>query len=550
MLPRPFFVTLALMGLIASSWNARAAVYDVGPGKPVTSLFGVPWKSLQPGDIVNIYPRPGGYKEKIQISASGTTTQHIVVRGIPDPTSGALPILDANGAVEDPTIDWRNPVFSNLGMITVTPRKSSYLYGQPGVSFVDIETLDIRNALYTTDGSITYTDQTGKVRPYDSFSCGIYVEWALDLALRGCEISNCGNGLFANSKNGAVQSSARLLIEKNYFHDNSLPYTTDPSTGAVVSNGYHEHHIYVESVGVTIQGNKFGRLRPGAHGVAIKDRSSGEVIRYNEFDMNEESNVLALLDPQGGSGYIEQQPHYQDSYVYGNQITVENYASDATLFWWGAYNGGSSYGTLHRGTLYFYQNTVVIHHPKAVLFFLPSTTYTGSLPTYENVDCRNNIFYVDPAGQGSVYTALTWFTGGATNGGGDINLGTNWLSPGTLKESPGHAYGGALNGLGNLIVGDSSKLNDPHFVNLSSHDYHATSLANSIDVSGPLAAATLPTNDVTREYFAPQSLIPRVTQGARADLGAVESGGTGTPTPTPSPTPTSTPSPSPTGGSP
>ena len=510
-----------------------ATTYNVGPGKALTSLFDVPWKTLQPGDTVNIYPKAGGYHEKIQVSASGTAAQHIIIRGMPDPVTGALPILDANGAVEDPTTDWRAPILSSYGMITVSPRKSVYVYGQPGVSFVDIETLDIRNAYYTADNSITYTDQTGTVRKWDGFACGVYVEWALDFTLRGCEISNCGNGFFANSKNGSAQSSARLLIEKNYFHDNSLPPTVDPVTGEVLSNGYHEHHIYTECAGITIQFNKFGRLHPGAHGCAIKDRSSGEVIRYNEFDMLEQSNVLALLDPQGGAGYIEQQPRYLDSYVYGNLVTIENYASDTDLFWWGAYNSTSQYPALHRGTLYFYQNTVVVHHGKVGLFFLPSTSYTGSSPTLENVDCRNNIFYVDSTFQSSPYNALHWFTGGATNGGGDINLGVNWVSPGVVKDLPFHAYGGALNGVANLITGDAGSNNDPHFVDMIAHDYRAMAVANTIDAAGPLAPAALPAYDDTMEYVAPQGSKMRVLQGARNDLGALESGGNAVPSPSP-----------------
>ncbi len=522
-------ILLSLFGLTTGS----AAVYEVGPGKGLSSLFGVPWKSLQPGDVVNIYPKPGGYKEKIQISASGTAAQHIVIRGIPDPTTGALPVLEANGAVEDPSTDWRSPVLSNFGMITVSPRKAGYVYGTTHVSFVDLENLEIRDCIYTTDKSITYTDQFGQVRGYDGFSCGIYIEWARDFAVRGCEIHHCGNGLFANSKNGAAQSSARLLIEKNYFHDNSLKATVDPVTGATISNGYHEHHIYTESVGVTIQYNKFGPLLPDAHGVAIKDRSSGEVIRYNEFDMTEESNVLALLDPQGGSGYIELQPDYRDSYVYGNLITIENYTSGISLFWWGSYNGPSSYAAEHRGTLYFYHNTVVIHHDRATLFFLPSTDYVGSAVVQEVVDCRNNIFYVDQAGQTSPYTALNWFTGGATNGGGAINLGANWVSPGTQKDAPFHGYGGALNGVANLIVGDAGGVNSAHFVDLNGHDYHAANGANTVDAGGPLASAALPTYDDIFEYVAPRSFKPRTQVGSRMDLGAVETGGTGTPTPTP-----------------
>lgn len=526
-------VAVFVLAFLFSLTRGSAAVYEVGPGKALTSLFAVPWKSLQPGDVVNIYPKPGGYKEKIQVSESGTAAQHIVIRGVPDPVTGSLPVLEANGAVEDPSTDWRSPVLSDFGMITVSPRKSNYVYGTTHVSFVDIENLEIRNCIYTTDKSIAYTDQFGQVRGYDGFSCGIYIEWARDFTVRGCEIHHCGNGLFANSKNGSAQSSARLLIEKNYFHDNSLKATVDPVTGATISNGYHEHHIYTESVGVTIQFNKFGPLLPDAHGVAIKDRSSGEVIRYNEFDMTEESNVLALLDPQGGSGFIELQPDYRDSYVYGNLITIENYASGISLFWWGSYNGASSYAAEHRGTLYFYNNTVVIHHSRATLFFLPSTDYVGNAAVQEVVDCRNNIFYVDPAGQTNVYDALCWFTGGATNGGGAINLGANWVSPGTQKDAPFHGYGGALNGVANLIVGDVGGANDPHFVDLSGHDYHATKSANTVDAGGPLAAAVLPAYDDVLEYLAPQNSTPRLQVGGKMDLGALESGGAGIPTPTP-----------------
>jgi len=285
--------------------SAMSASYDVGPGQPLAALRDVPWGALQPGDFVNIHYKSGGYHEKIQISASGSAAAHIVIRGIPDPVTGALPVIDGKDAVEDPSIDYRTPQFAAWGVIVVSPRKSGYVYGAYHVSFVDIETLDIRNATYTGDGSITFTDQFGVVKGYGGFACGIYIEWAHDLAVRGCEISNCGNGIFANSKNQEAQSSQRLLIEKNYFHDNSNPPIPDPNNpdGLPISNGFGEHHIYVESAGSIIQYNRFGKLRPDARGTAIKDRSSGQIIRYNEFDMDGESNVLALMDPQGGNRF-------------------------------------------------------------------------------------------------------------------------------------------------------------------------------------------------------------------------------------------------------
>lgn len=520
---------LALLCCITSL--VQGATYDVGPGKARTLLREVPWATLQPGDVVNIHSKPGGYHEKIQISASGTAGARIVIRGIPDPVTGALPIIDGKDAVEDPSIDWRSNVFSDLGLIVVSPRKTGYVYGSYHVSFVDIETLDIRNALYTTDNSTTYTDQLGTVRGYDNFSCGIYIEWAHDLAVRGCEISNCGNGLFANSKNGTAQSSARLLIEKNYFHDNSLPVTMDPNNPAVVlNNGYHDHHCYTESVGVIYQYNRFGPLRPGAHGVAIKDRSSGQVIRYNEFDMTEQSNVLNLADPQGGSGLIDVQPDYLDSFVYGNLITIRDYASSMSVIFFGAFNGPNFYAAQHRGTLHFYHNTIVSHHKAVALFFLPDQTYAGTNQTFETVDCRNNIFYSDTALQNNIYNAVHFFTGGSNSlGGGDILLGKNWISPGWLKDSPGHGYSGRLLGTTNLIVGDVNGANNPGFADMAGQDYHLLTGANALDAAGPLAAPALPANDVTQQYAPPQSFVARVTLGAAPDLGALESSGAAPP---------------------
>lgn len=492
----------------------------------------MPWASLQPGDVVNIHFKPGGYKEKFQISASGTANARIVIRGIPDPATGALPIIDGNGAVEDPAYDPRHPKFTEWSLILVSPRSTGYVYGTTHVSFVDLETLDLRNATYSGDGSVTYTDKAGTVRGYGAFASAIYIEWARDFTVRGCEISNCSMGLFANSKNGAAQSSERLLIERNYFHDNSNPYIANPANpgGVPLSNGFGEHHCYTESLGVIYQYNRFGRHRPGAHGVAIKDRSSGQIIRYNEFDMTEQSNVLNLADPQGGSGLIDAQPDYRDSYVYGNLFTVQPYAGSMSMIFWGAFNSPNSYAQQHRGTLHFYHNTIVNHHEGLGLFHMPDGTYAGTNRTHESVDCRNNIFFTDTALQNNIYDAMYFTTGGSNSlGGGDIVLGKNWISPNWRKESPGHPWTGQLLGTANLIVGNGTGANTPGFADLAAKDYRLLTGANSLDAAGPLASAALPANDVTQQYAAPQTFAARVTLGAAPDLGALESSGAAPP---------------------
>lgn len=507
---------LLSLALLAAS-AARATTYDVGPAAgQLLHLSDVPWKNLQPGDTVNINPKPGGYHEIIQISSTGTAALPILIRGIPDPVTHALPVIDGDGAVMDPHVDFRNSVFESLGVILVTPRATGYLYGKTFPAYLTIESLDIRNALYDPTGVRHFTDQHGATRIFDHFACGIYVEFAQHLTIRGCEISFNGNGIFANSKNGAAQSSADLLIEKNYLHDNGQP------TIAGVTNGYAEHNIYVESVGAVYQFNRFGPLRAGCHGCMIKDRSSGTVIRYNDVVSTEASEMFAILDPQGGSGYVDAQPDYRDAYVYGNTITLLNSGfGGAGIVWFAACNGVKFYPTQHRGTLYFYHNTVVNHQPGTAGFFLTDPTYAGTPNIAEKVDARNNVFFTDTAIQSNVYQAFHFATVSAVT---TMDFGVNWVSPGTQTNWYGHTSGTIFNGWSNLIVGDFLGKNNPGFASMAALNYHFIGGSDALDASGPLAAPALAKGyDITQEYLAPQSSAARALIGAQPDLGAYES---------------------------
>jgi len=541
---------------LAAGLISRAAIYDVGPASALTKLSEVAWGALKPGDIVNIYPTPGGYHEIIQVSAAGTAAQPIIIRGIPDPVTGALPVIDGKNAVMDPRVDFRStgtnraglPIsdFEQWGVLLVTPRKTGYVYGTTFPEYITIESLNIQGALYDPTGAISFTDQRGAKRIYDPFACGIYIEFARHLTIRGCEISFNGNGIFANSKNGAAQSSVDLLIEKNYIHDNGQPIINNQtaSNGLVYwSNGYHEHNIYVESVGAVYQYNRFGPLRPGCFGTMIKDRSSGTLIRYNEVTSTAASNIFAILDPQGGTGYIDVQPNYRDVFVYGNVITLQPSAVGCTaLIWFGAFNGAAYYSQLHRGVLHFYQNTVVSHQGTIGAFDLTSPEYSGGPSILESVDCRNNIFYTDSSFQ-SFYSAFHFVVGGGVTA---VNLGVNWVSPGSRPDWGGHPFAGTVNGMSNLIVGNAAGQNDPGFVDLTGGDYHLTSAADSIDTAGLLDTATLNGGYTpTDQYVAPQTHAPRTTLGAAADLGAFESAAvySGNPPPPVTPPPVTPPPP-------
>src|SRR5262245_18876934 len=72
-------ILLCTLALLAVA-SAGGAVYNVGPAAgQIPSLSGVPWGTLQPGDIVNINVKPGGYHEIIQISAAGTAAAPILI---------------------------------------------------------------------------------------------------------------------------------------------------------------------------------------------------------------------------------------------------------------------------------------------------------------------------------------------------------------------------------------------------------------------------------------------------------------------------------------
>ncbi|MCX6381943.1 MAG: Ig-like domain repeat protein [Armatimonadetes bacterium] len=509
------FVVICFL-LIATLGVSHAAIYNVGTAVGyLAKLSDVPWGTLKPGDLVNIHYKAGGYHEIIHISQAGTQTLPIVIRGIPDPTTGALPILDGKDAIMDPHVDFRSPVFENFGVIIVSARKKNYVYGQTFPSWINIESLNIKNALYKADSSITFTDVHGKKRIFDPFGCGIYIEFAQHLTIRGCEISFNGNGIFANSKNQSAQNSADLLIEKNYIHDNGQPSIPG------LSNGYHEHNIYIESDGAVYQYNRFGPLRAGCHGTMIKDRSAGTIIRYNEVVSTECSNIFAILDPQGGSNFLELKSYYPDAYVYGNVITMKaSSANQSSIVWFGAYNGVSYYPIEHRGTLYFYNNTVVNHQKGSVAFELTDLPYTPTPNIYEKVDCRNNIFFTDTAVNAHPYQAFKIVITGAN---GTVDMGQNWISPKTTKLWLGHEGGSVVNGWANQLVGDVNGANNPGFVDLVGGNYLLTPGANSVDAGDPLAPSALALGyDVTEQYKPHQKFKGRTTLGLASDLGAYE----------------------------
>ncbi len=388
-------------------------------------LADVPFKSLQPGDVVYVHATSGGYHESFQLMNSGTERMPIRIVGVNDPRTGEKAALDGSNAVAGPSVTqgYYTYLFPYGGII-ISPAKGFRWGDAP--SHLSIENLEIRNFNMRN----TMTNPSGKVVNWDRFACGIYCERVRQLTVKNCSIHHNGNGFFANSKYGAAADSRDILIDHNTFNFNGNPGT------------YSEHHLYSEANGITIQNNTFGPLIDDSHGCGIKDRSAGTVIRYNSIIGSPHGVAVMLVGPQGGSGYIENLPTYKKTYFYGNvlhnppaDIYAHNPPADSEAFV--MYGGDSDYAQARRGTLYAYQNTFIQKADSAgsrrsagnFCFWLPNMVESKGLPIEETVDCRNNVFYAQSETPGLVPASMTMlYTGGAAH----FDFGKNWLSP-TVK---------------------------------------------------------------------------------------------------------------------
>ena len=503
------FPCLALATLAAL--QARGASFEVGPGQTYTNLAGVPWATLAPGDQVNIHYQPGGYHEVIQLSNSGASGAPILLSGIPDPVTGALPVLDGDRAFSAVSVPWRDVTDSTLGVLVVSRAANTPLGYLP--SWIVIQNLHVQNA----DPGLWLTQSDGPTNSFAGSAAGIYVEYGQHITVTGCEISGCANGFFCGcADNSPFELSAEILVERCWIHDNGYP--GEFSAGS----------INTEAQGLTLQYNLIGPLRPGADGDHITARSSGTVIRYNEI----------IVAPNGGAafwiqqtrnavGILDADPAYGQTYVYGNVFYNPPQSASTGLFY---YDSLYVNGPPRNGTLYFYNNTVVNHADQSArygvgLFALPTLADEAQWGMHDTVDCRNNIFAALPATPGANPSLITLLSSDDSN----LVLGTNWFSPGFQWISLpwlSTNFFGTLTGSNATLVGPQL---DPGFTDVGATNFVPRSGSPAIDAAGPQAQTVAAgTNAVFFTYAYPTGSAIRVINGLAADLGAFEGVSTNT----------------------
>lgn len=453
--------------LFAAAASARAAVYEVKPNTSLDTIAEVPWATLQPGDTVLIYWKPTAYKEKWVICRQGTASAPITVRGVPN-QNGELPVIDGSGATTPANLNFPGDARSVIKI------GSANIPADTTPKYITIENLDIKSA----HPNYSFTDEFGASGVYSSAASSIYVEKGENITVRNCILRDSANGFFVASSDALV--SRNILVEGNYIYGNGI-----------VGSAF-QHNNYTAAIGITFQYNRFGALRAGANGNALKDRSAGTVVRYNWIESG--NRQLDLVEGED-SALIRNAPQYRKTYVYGNVLIEPDGAGNNQITHYGGDGGNAA--TYRKGTLYFYNNTVVSTRAGNTTLFRLSTNE-------ETCDAINNIFYVTAAGANLAMLDNT----------GALFIQYNWLKP-NWRASFSNPNANVIDEGAN-VLGAS-----PNFANEAAQDFRLLSTSAAINAGTNLNAAVLPNHNVVRQYVRHQSSEARPAN-AVFDIGAYE----------------------------
>jgi hypothetical protein len=468
-------VAFALTASLAWAAPAAAVEYRVGPGQPLATPNDVPWESLQPGDIVSIYWRSTPYKNKWVICRRGTAAAPIVVRGINGP-QGQQASIDGNGATTRSQLNFWSGV---RGVIAIAGASSP---ADTMPAYITIDNLEVTGG----HPNYSFTDFDGSVKSYAGPASSIFVEKGEHITIRNTTIHDSSNGLFVASSDSAL--SRDILIQNNYVYGNG------------VVGDHSRHGTYMAALGIVYEGNRYGPMRAGATGGALKDRSAGVVVRYNWIEGG--NRQLEVLDAEDAAA-LRNDPSYRTTYVYGNVLVENPNDGNRQIVQYGGDHPGME-DQFRKGWLYFYNNTIISYRTDTTVVIRLSTNE-------ERADIRNNIFYVTAAGSNLALLD-------------DAGIGYwshNWIKPGWVVSYGG--FGGQ-----NFDDGTWRTGSNPGFAGESSQNFELAATSVNVNAGMALHAAVLPTNDLTRQYVKHQSTTSRALS-LPIDIGAFEFGAGGTP---------------------
>jgi parallel beta-helix repeat protein len=432
------------------------------------------------------------------ISVRGTATAPITIIGMPDPTTGQLPIIDGTNAVTNSqwVTDYEPLDDLSLVLIGTTPQEvNANYYWSPG--YINLENLQIQNgyqgaaADQGTGPALTYTAYDGTIRAYSTAS-GIYIEKGDNITIKGCTIDDNNQGIFA-----AGQSDARNL--------ENLTIESDDIYGNGTIGSYSQHNSYVEGINTTYEYDVYGPLRAGAGGDGIKDRGAGTVIEYCTISAG--GHLIDLCEAQNYAQITLTLPSYRTSYVLGNILYDPSASGD--LINYGGDQGVDAFN--RKGTLYFDDNTVYIEANIGSPYLV-----FGETTSAESIDAVNNIIYASSFSQGTqaAWVDLLQPWGLAYFGNNWIGLypETNFFVSQAIWDSGNET--GLLAGSANLIFSASG----PDFDSLDPTSEQFLQLGSSSDAIGE--AGILPGN-CPPVLYEPDGTTAGILRDASGDLGAL-----------------------------
>jgi len=450
---------------------AAGATYEVGPGRALESIAQVPWESLAAGDTVLVHWKEGGYHEKFGVFGRGTEEKPITVSGVPGP-GGELPVIDGRDATTREGLAFYNEDRSVCQV--------GGLRGDEGVATnIVIENLELRSAR----APYTFTDSAGEERTYRPIASSIRFNVCDGVTVRNCIIRDSGNGTLSSP------TTANITIEGCLYTENGLDKSDPHSVGV--------HQTYTQAKGILYQYNHFTPQREGCLGSNLKDRSSGNIIRYNWI---EGGNKQIDLPDSSDRDEIMLDPRYKETFVYGNILIEPDGDGNPEMVTYGGDMGDPS--KYRKGTLYFYNNTVISHRSDEWFLIKLKTND-------ESADVRNNIIY--GTGPGELCAMSGWC--------GTLWMSHNWLKRGWRYSHAGTEFQGRVIIDGIQITGD-----DPGFADFEAQDFHLAADSPCIDAGMPLAEAAAGRFEVDMQYVKHRAVEERPVD-AVIDIGAYEYAG-------------------------
>lgn len=491
--PVPPAETLALGPCVAGTGTD----YQVGPGKPHTSLDTVPWESLRAGDTVRIFYSATPYRGKFLVGASGTQAAPVRICGVRGPNN-ERPIIDGNGATTRAALlnaygntPETQDIHQGRTVIVIKALANAAYESYP--QWISIDGLNIRSG----HPNYTFRNAAGATKTYDPFGACVWIDRGQNILIADNEISDCQMAVFSKSTDdGDFTVTKNIRIAGNYLW------------GHGIVGDDHMHTTYTQSVGMVIEFNHYGPLRAGALGNSVKDRSAGLVVRYNRIQGG--ARAVDMVEAEDFPRTAMALASYRSTFVYGNQVRKNG--DEGSFFHYGGDHFGAPAGAnwgeslFRKGTLYFFNNTVHGTGTGARIFQISTTQ--------ETVEAWNNVFWFDSTvTELNLRQAENDTLSPSYTPDGILNLGTNWIKTGWRDTSIWKTLQGQVKGTANLITGATAPFDLTTFV---------PAAGSAIVDAGQAAPSAVTAYGVNYQLNGLLAPVARPVTGARIDLGAVE----------------------------